>query len=158
MRLRMRGHWPLIPCTSNSRCVRTKSAALCSTSVKCIFEKVRKRPDLHPIVTRTLESIRARDDAAKRPKPPPLFRPDDFLADAPKAAKPTKAGTSEDAAKRGLRVTPKLVRRKKAPVVYRISARARFVTVTPSRVTAISPVYVPTGQPSVGFLRPTKRK
>ena len=77
------------------------------------FEKVRKRPDLHPIVTRTLESIRARDDAAKRPKPPPLFRPDDFLADAPKAAKPTKAGTSEDAAKRGLRVTPKLVRRKK---------------------------------------------
>ena len=77
------------------------------------FEKVRKRPDLRPIVTRTLESIRARDDAAKRPKPPPLFRPDDFLADAPKAAKPTKAGTSEDAAKRGLRVTPKLVRRKK---------------------------------------------
>lgn len=77
------------------------------------FEKVRKRPDLHPIVSRTLESIRARDDAAKAPKPPPLFRPDDFLADAPKAAKPAKAKTPEGAAKRGLRVTPKLVRRKK---------------------------------------------
>ena len=77
------------------------------------FEKVRKRPDLHPIVSRTLESIRARDDAAKRPKTPPLFRPDDFLADAPKAAKPAKAATPENVAKRGLRVTPKLVRRKK---------------------------------------------
>ena len=77
------------------------------------FEKVRKRPDLHPIVSRTLESIRARDEAAKQPKPPPLFRPDDFLADAPKVAKPAKTGTTENAAKRGLRVTPKLVRRKK---------------------------------------------
>lgn len=77
------------------------------------FEKVRKRPDLHPIVSRTLESIRARDEAAKQPKPPPLFRPDDFLADAPKAAKSAKTGAGENVAKRGLRVTPKLVRRKK---------------------------------------------
>ncbi len=83
------------------------------------FEKLRKRPDRHPIVMRTLESIRARDDAAKRPAPPPLFRPDDFLGAATKVAKPvrgknaTATRPSDDTAKRGLRGTPKLVRRKR---------------------------------------------
>jgi len=79
------------------------------------YEKLRTRPDRHPIVKRTLESLRREREEAKKPKTPALFRPDDFVADETEEPKPKKrrAAKKQPAAKRGLRSTPKLVRRKR---------------------------------------------
>jgi len=79
------------------------------------FEKVRKRPDRHPLVERTLASMRQRGEAAKRPPPPPLFRAEDFLerTPAPPPKRRDKSDKTAAAPHRTLRVTPKLVRRKR---------------------------------------------
>lgn len=90
------------------------------------FEKRRTRPDRDVMVQRTLDTVRRREEARKRakqkpPAPPPLFRAEDFLeATAPEAAKKTSAQRRKTAARaadskksRSLRVTPKLVRRKR---------------------------------------------
>lgn len=81
------------------------------------YEKLRSRPDRHPIVQRTLESVRREREDAKKPKPPPLFQPDDFIAED-KSKRPRKARGAKTAKKseakprRSLRASPKLVRRK----------------------------------------------
>lgn len=52
------------------------------------YEKLRTRPDRHPIVKRTLESLRREREEAKKPKVPALFKPDDFV---PTEQPPAKA-------------------------------------------------------------------
>ncbi|MEX0694393.1 MAG: hypothetical protein WD075_08125 [Rhodospirillales bacterium] len=77
------------------------------------FEKIRKRPDRHTMVKRTLDSVKRREDMKKQPPVPPLFRDEDFLdAKTPKSPRvggPRKPST----APRALRVRPQLVRRKR---------------------------------------------
>ena len=86
------------------------------------FEQRRTRPDRDVMVRRLLDAARRREEAKKRAKekakekpvaPPPLFEAADFL-DA-KTPKTPKARTKRGAAAkpRALRVTPKLVRRKR---------------------------------------------
>lgn len=77
------------------------------------YEKVRRRPDRHATVKRTLDSIRRREALKKLPPPsPPLFRDEDFLAaGTPKPPRGRKPRTA-DAKRRSLRVKPPLVRRK----------------------------------------------
>lgn len=95
------------------------------------YERLRTRPDRHPIVKRTLESLRRERDEAKKPKPPALFKPEDFVEEktpTPKKARakpaaPKKGAKAKTATKtkpktatkpkRSLRATPKLVRRKR---------------------------------------------
>ncbi len=79
------------------------------------YEKQRTRPDRHPIVKRTLESLRREREEAKKPKAPALFQPDDFVPDDTEAPKPKRrpAAKKVPTTKRGLRSTPKLVRRKR---------------------------------------------
>lgn len=77
-------------------------------------EKLRKRPDRHPLVLRTIESLRRRAEATKRADtPPPLFRDEDFTAATPPSASTRRTSTALEAAARGLRATPRLVRRKR---------------------------------------------
>ncbi len=77
------------------------------------YEKVRKRPDRHATVKRTLDSIRRRQEIKKLPPPPPpLFRDEDFLA-AGTAKKPrTRKPRAAEVKRRSLREKPPLVRRK----------------------------------------------
>lgn len=78
------------------------------------FEKIRKRPDRHPEIQNILEGVRRRlDEKKKPPPPPPLFRDEDFLEDPPKAARRRQTTPEATTARRGLRVTPKLVRRRR---------------------------------------------
>jgi len=89
------------------------------------FEQRRTRPDRDAMVQRLLDAVRRREEAKKRAKeqarkkpaaPPPLFDADDFLAaKTPKSSKVPKQRTKRTAAAkpRALRVTPKLVRRKR---------------------------------------------
>lgn len=77
------------------------------------YEKLRTRPDRHPIVKRTLESLRREREEAKKPKAPALFRPDDFVSDEEPTPKKRRAAKPKNPEKRGLRSTPKLVRRKR---------------------------------------------
>lgn len=75
-------------------------------------EKLRKRPDRHPLVLRTIESLRRRADVKKRADtPPPLFRDEDFTDATP--APTRRKSKAAEAVARGLRATPKLVRRKR---------------------------------------------
>lgn len=77
------------------------------------YEKIRKRPDRHEDVQRTLDGVRARKEAKKKKvePDPPLFRDEDFVA--PKGDKPKPKAPKKAAAKKPLRATPKLVRRKR---------------------------------------------
>jgi len=88
------------------------------------FEQRRTRPDRDVMVKRLLDAARRREEAKKRaqekakekPAAPPLFDADDFLAaKTPKTPKTPKPRTKPGAAAkpRALRVTPKLVRRKR---------------------------------------------
>lgn len=80
------------------------------------FDKLRKRPDRDPLVKRTIASVEERVAAEKnRRTVPVLFDADDFLDEKPRQTTPTsrkkiKASSSK---KKGLRVEPPLVRRKK---------------------------------------------
>jgi len=88
------------------------------------FEKRRTRPDRTAMVQRTLDSVRRRAEARKRQskektKPvAPLFEAEDFL-DAktpqknPKMPRKRQPRDTAPAKHRALRVTPKLVRRKR---------------------------------------------
>ena len=77
------------------------------------YEKIRKRPDRHTMVKRTLDSVKRRQDIKKKPPAPPLFRDEDFLAaktpKVPRPREPRKTATSG----RALRAKPPLVRRKR---------------------------------------------
>ena len=77
------------------------------------YEKIRKRPDRHTMVKRTLDSVKRRQDIKKQPPAPPLFRDEDFLAaktpKVPRPREPRKTATSG----RALRAKPPLVRRKR---------------------------------------------
>jgi len=77
------------------------------------YEKIRKRPDRHEDVQRTLDGVRARKEAKKKKvePDPPLFRDEDFVA--PKDEKKKPKLPKKAAGKKPLRVTPKLVRRKR---------------------------------------------
>lgn len=78
------------------------------------FAKIRKRPDRHATVKRTLDSVRRRQEQKKLPPPaPPLFRDEDFLdASPPMPSRPREPNTST-MIRRSLRTTPQLVRRKR---------------------------------------------
>ncbi len=75
------------------------------------FEKLRRRPDRDPLVQKTLEALKRRAEESKRAPTPVLFHADDFLDDAPprRRTSPPKPANGP----RVLRVTPKLVRRKR---------------------------------------------
>ncbi len=80
------------------------------------YEKLRKRPDRHADVKRTLDGVKARKEALKKKakSAPPIFRDEDFLEkDAAKPANGRKKPALKEKPKRALRVKPKLVRRKK---------------------------------------------
>ena len=94
------------------------------------FEMRRTRPDREPSVQRVLDAVRRREEAKKRrkqkpPPPPPLFRAEDFPEEKTskkprtrqdKTAKAARGKTADAANKKkskSLRVTPKLVRRKR---------------------------------------------
>ena len=77
-------------------------------------EKLRKRPDRHPLVLRTIESLRRRAEGKKASlSPPPLFRAEDFTEAAAAPTQGRRKSTAAETAARGLRTTPKLVRRKR---------------------------------------------
>lgn len=81
------------------------------------YERLRTRPDRDPIVKRTLESLRRERDEAKKPQAPALFEPEDFTtpkdAAVPKKRRAKPVAPTPEKPKRGLRATPKLVRRKR---------------------------------------------
>lgn len=74
------------------------------------FEKLRKRPDRDPLVQKTLDTLRRRAEESERAPVPVLFNADDFLDDAPPRRKVLPKPANGP---RSLRVTPKLVRRKR---------------------------------------------
>ncbi len=83
-------------------------------------EKSRKRPDRHPLVTRTMRLIeqRRRERRQSRQAPTALFAEEDFVSPSPPpAVKAVKApaSTVAKAPRKSLRVTPRLVRRRKLP-------------------------------------------
>ena len=85
------------------------------------FEQRRTRPDREPSVQRMLDAVRRREEARKRaqeqakqkPPAPPLFQAEDFLDDKTPKKPRTRTTGKTKAKSRALRVTPKLVRRKR---------------------------------------------
>lgn len=77
------------------------------------YEKIRKRPDRHEDVQRTLDGARVRKEAKKKKVEviPPLFRDEDFVAEEAAQSKP--GSPKKPVKKKPLRATPKLVRRKR---------------------------------------------
>lgn len=81
------------------------------------YEKIRKRPDRHADVQRTLDGVSARKEARKKKTEviPPLFRDEDFVGQSPEKPAPAASSptTKKTTKQKSLRATPKLVRRKR---------------------------------------------